>query len=409
MVADIIAQTRTVDMRPEVELLLSCARTYIDPKRAERIKTLLQEDIDWDYLLRTARLHGVIPLLYHSLDATCPEAVPKARLAQLCNYFHTNARRSFFLTGELLKVLHLFEAHGIRVIPYKGPVLASSVYGKLMLRQFCDLDILIHKRDVLRTQKLLISQGYQLKYQRNWEYHFVTEDSKVNLDLHYSGITPREHPFPLDFDRLWKRLEPVSLASTTVLNLNSEDLLLILCVQVTKDCWQWTEKLAKICDIAEVIRVYPGMDWNRLIKQASNLGSERMLFLGLLLAHDLLGIDLPEEILRRIQTNLVVKALAKQVCGRLFGTEDRFFVTDGPPKYLDTEKILFYLRVRERLQDKVPYFLHLVKVALTPTSADRAFLPLFPSLWFLYYLVRPIRISGNYILSLLQQRDRKLS
>jgi len=36
----------------------------------------------------------------------------------------------------LLKLLDLFENHGIPAVPFKGPVLASSIYGDLSLRQF---------------------------------------------------------------------------------------------------------------------------------------------------------------------------------------------------------------------------------------------------------------------------------
>ena len=78
--------------RPEIELLLCCARTQIDPMTVERIKVLLQQDIDWTYLIQTSACHGVMPLLYRSVNATCPEAVPRAILSQLRNFFHTNAQ-----------------------------------------------------------------------------------------------------------------------------------------------------------------------------------------------------------------------------------------------------------------------------------------------------------------------------
>ena len=150
---------------PEAELLLWCARTCINSE-AEQIKALLKENINWDYLLRTALWHGVAALLYCSLNATCPEAVPKAILDQLRDYFHNLARRNLFLTRELLKLLNLFQAHEIPAIPYKGPVLAASAYGNLALRQFCDLDILIHKQDALRVKSLLLNQGYRLSQEQ---------------------------------------------------------------------------------------------------------------------------------------------------------------------------------------------------------------------------------------------------
>ena len=388
----------TDEMRPEIQLLLWCARTNIDFEKAEQIKILLQENIDWDYLIRIARWHGFMPLLYSSLNSICPQAVPNAQLVQLRSYFHTNAQRSLFLTSELLKVLNLLQTHEISAIPYKGAVLAAFAYGNLSLRQFCDLDILIHPRDILRTQNLLISQGYQLHRQLDWEQHFLHQDSKVNVDLHW-GITQKERPFEVDFEGLWSRIEPISLAGTKVVNLGAEDLLLILCVQITKDYWQWREQLAKICDIAELLRVHPSMDWNFIINQARKLGSERMLILGLLLVQKLLGTDLPKEILPRLEAHPIVEALANQVCERLLCKDYTFGLDDRPPKYLDREKNLFYFRVRERLQDKVPYFLHLVQVAIAPTEQDRAFLPIPGSLSFLYYLIRPIRAVTQYAFS----------
>lgn len=402
IVTEFIAKTPDLELPREIELLLCCARTCMDLERVERSKILLKENIDWDYLIRTALWHGVMPLLYLNLNTISPEAIPNARLAQLRNYFHNNARNSLFLTGELLKVLHLFEAHAIPAIPYKGAVLAACAYGQLGLRQFCDLDILIHDRDIIRTKNLLISQGYLLQSELGWEAHFVHEDSKANIDLHW-GITQKERPFPLNFDALWSRVEPISLAGANILNLQPEDLLLILCVQVTKDCWQWKEQLAKVCDIAEVVRVYQDLDWNCVIERARTVGSERMLFLGLLLAHNLLGTALPEEILQRMQVHSVVEVLAVQVCERLFIADD-IRTADRPPKYLDREKTLFYFRVRERLQDKVPYFLHLVNVAIAPSIEDREFLPLPASLSFLYYLIRPIRAIAKYGLSPVKDR-----
>jgi len=137
----------TAATRSEVELLFCCTRTHIDSEIAERIRTLLQQNIDWAYLIQTAAQHGVMPLLYQSLNTTCPKAVPKTNLAQLRDYFHSNAFHNLFLTKELLKILTLFESHSIPAISFKGLVLAVSAYGNLSLRQISDLDILVRERD----------------------------------------------------------------------------------------------------------------------------------------------------------------------------------------------------------------------------------------------------------------------
>ncbi len=83
-------------------------------------------------------------------------------------------------------------------------------YGDLSLRQFGDLDILIHKRDLLRAKELLISQGYQLKLTDAQEaahiysYYtlpFVRTNGKILVELHWA-LTGKHWPFPFDFDRL---------------------------------------------------------------------------------------------------------------------------------------------------------------------------------------------------------------
>jgi hypothetical protein len=391
--------SQLVGARPEVELLLLCARPRMGSERAARVETLLQEDINWDYLLKTAQEHGLMPLLYWNLNATCPEAVPKAAFNQLRHRFRKNAQRSVFWAGELLRLLNLFETHGISAVPFKGPSLAASIYGNLALRQFGDLDILVREQDVLKAKDLLLSQGYRSEYKhkenrrqekavlRSWgEYPFMHDSNGLRVDLHWK-IGPEYFSFPLKPERLWERLEPTSLAGKEVLALSPEDLLLILCMHGTKHLWQ---ALELICAVGEMIRVSEGLNWARIMEQARELGGERMLFLGLFLASNLLGATPPDEVLQRALADPPVRALAAQVRGQLFRE------ADNPPNIF--EEALFYLRARERLYHRVRYC---IRRTLTPTSKDWM-LPLPASLFFLYYLLRPARLIGEHRMGLLR-------
>lgn len=387
------AMALAVGMRPEDELLLCCARTCMDSVRAERIKTLLQEALDWVYLLRTARPHGMLPLLYWSLNTTYPEAVPKATLQQLRHYFYANAGHNLFLTDTLLKLLQLFEMHGIPAVPFKGPTLAALAYGNLALRESGDLDILVHRQNVLRIQELLSSQGYQPQnplagsqataYLQSAYYVFVRGSGTdlVTVDLQWRMIA-ESFAFPLDTTCSWERLELVCLAGTTVHSLSSEDLLLVLCVHGAKHFW---ERLMWICDIAEMIRAHEGIDWERLIEQACRLGSRRMLALGLSLANDLLGTTLPKEVLQKIQADPVVKSLVASVHAHLFSA------TGVPTR--GVERLSFYLQVRERLRERVLYSIDLARQT---TERERWLLLLPACLSCLYYLFRPVWLIGKY-------------
>ncbi|HEY9614633.1 nucleotidyltransferase family protein [Allocoleopsis sp.] len=384
----------TATIHPEVELLLCCARTEINTTTAERIKTLLRQGIDWVYLSQTAAQHGVMPLLYCSLNNTCPEAVPKPIWSQIRDYFYSNTRHNLFQTSELCKLLVLFQDHHIRAIPFKGAVLAASAYGNLGLREFGDLDILIPEQDVPLATELLISQGYQppsqlseaqekpyFQYEQFLEsaqyqgsYDFVRNDGKVFVELHWS-LTKKDFPFPVEFNHLWEHINPIVIAETTVPNFSPEDALLFLCVHGSKHCW---ERLQWVSDVAELLRTYQHINWEQVLEQSRLLGCERMLCLGLLLAHTLLETSLPEEIVLKIQSDPVTRSLFTQVRQQLFDSSLGAF-----------EEHLFRLKARERLVDKVRY---LLGTTITPTEKEWAFLPLPKSLSFLYYLLRPLRL-----------------
>lgn len=391
----------TAAIPPEGELLLVCARTHMGPEKAERVRQLLREPIDWEYLLRAALRHGMMPLLYWHVSSICPEAVPKGDLDRLRIQFRANAEHNLLLTGELLKLLSLLDADGIPAIPMRGPVLAASVYGNLSLRQFIDLDILVHQQDVPMATDILISQGYRpwpyLRGERDPAHRepyrafaFVREDGRIAVDLHW-GVTTSYFWFPLDPESLWERLKRLPFANTTVRNFLPEDLLLILCAHASKHGWA---RLGWICDVAELCRVHQGMDWERVMEEARSLRSERMLFLGLLLASDLLGTSLPEQVVQRMQTTPVIQSLAAQARKYLFSDNNgpfQDFVTD-----------FFPLGTMERLQDKVRYSLHIVHEQMSPNKEDWALLSLPASLSFLYYVLRPLRLIRDHGLNLVQ-------
>lgn len=384
---------------PEIELILCCAKTHIPPSTAERIRELLQKEINWNYLIEIASRNGIIPILAESLNRTAPEALPKDLLSQLRNASYNNAHKNLFRTAELLKLLKLFEANDIPVIPFKGPVLTATLYGNLALRQFGDLDLLVQKPDVSKAIDLLISQGYQLPPQltevqqksylegkhfqesahHQKSYNFVRQDQKVIVELHWL-ISQKSFPFSVDFQHLWNNSQPLSLAGTIVPQFSPEDRLLYLCMHGAKHTWT---QLKWVCDLAELLQSHQSLNWEQVMKQAGQLGSERMLRLGLFLTHELFGSTLPDELLSKLQGDRLVKSLSLQVHEWIF---------KKPPTQFEVYR--FRLQVRERWVDKFRYFYHL---AFTPTRKELLLISLPKSLFFLYHIVRPVRLIIKYV------------
>ncbi len=128
--------------------------------------------------------------------------------------------------------------------------------------------------------------------------------------------------------------------------------------------------------------------------QADALGGERMLFLGLFLANDLLEAPLPGEVLQRINLDPTVAALANRINEQLFREADG---TTGLFKRAYFHPL--HLKMRERLSDKIRYCM---RAATTQTEEDRKLLPLPHFMFPLYYVLRPIRLIGKYGLRMIR-------
>jgi hypothetical protein len=384
---------KTFDIRPEEELLICCARTCLDQEKSRQIKSFVQKNIDWSFLIQTALNHGVVYLLYQSLKKTCPDSVPADVLNQLRDYSIANTLRNMSLTDELFQLLQIFESHNIPAVPYKGPVLAASVYGDIALRQFTDLDIIIHEQDILRAVELLISRGYSPEFRLNGvqgrffirlqrDCKFFHNNGKFITEIQW-GVVQRYFPKIFDTEQLWERLEPVSIDGKNIKTFSPEDMILILCLHGYYHCW---ERLVWICDLAEFIRVHQNMDWKRITEKAHAGGYERILLLGLLLSNDILGSTIPEDVLQKTQIDRTVKSLAGHISKLLFAEHD---LSSKAFKYF-----LLQINIWRRLGDKIRYC---VGRTITPNEADWVAIPLPASLSFLYYLIRPIRLFKTYL------------
>ncbi|WP_414544857.1 nucleotidyltransferase family protein [Nostoc sp. CCY0012] len=397
-----ITQLSTKVQRPEIELLVCCSRTHIDPKTAERINTILQQEIDWTYLMEIAAYHGTIPLLYQSLKTTGKEAIPKTVLTQLQNHYHTNASRNLFLSHELLNILKLFEAHQVRAIPFKGLVLATSIYGNLAMRQFSDLDILVKQQDVVKAQELLITQKYQLEVDYGWQQTFVhSQKPDIVVDIHWE-LTPLSYfPFKLpDFETLWQRSRFLTLNDESIIDLSSNDLLIILSVQVARGVNEDKVSLAQMCDLTELLRIQQTLDWEQLLQQVSSLELKRPFFISLFIVENLLNAPLPAPVKQAIQKQIQIDPTILIYAMR---AQKQLFTEIKSPRII---KLFFqHLMIRgplSRMPDRVylvwQFLSFTTRLVITDTNqADREFFLLPSGLSFLYYLIRPIRLVSRYI------------
>ena len=311
----------------ELDLLLLCARAQIDDTRAQRISESLAGGVDGDALIRLAWRHGLVPLLYHSLARVGLHKLAPEIQIRLRTIAESSRLRTLVLASELLRLQRVLTAAGVVAIPYKGPALAAHLYGDAALRQILDIDLIVRPGDAVKARQVLIENGCvalnkmsPLRAAAHAWYHcdfvFMTA-KKVCVDLTWR-IAPAYWNLPKIAPSAWTRLGHLPLAGDTVPWLAGEDLLVVLCLHGCKHKW---DTLKWIVDVAELLRVHSQLDWAYLWASARDSGAQRMLALGLLLAHDWLEAPVPLAQLQRIRSDAALLPLAQEV-GRNFSVAD---------------------------------------------------------------------------------------
>jgi hypothetical protein len=388
----------------ESALLVACARTRPDAETAARVRALVAAGVDWGVVVRRAAPHGMLPLLARhvlALDAgALPDAVRADLRARVKRIAHDNLGRA----GELARLMRALESAGIPAAAFKGVTLAVTAYDDLALRSFVDMDVLVPRRHLDAASAVLAACGYApaqgtalTAVQRAvflrfiHALAFVHPGSRATVDLHWEVQLPML-AVAFDTDRLLGRAVPVRIGRGAVATLAPADLLLVLCAHGSKHCW---ERLAWICDVAELVGRHPALDWPAVLEAARGLGIRRMLDLGLFLAGELLGAPVPPPLHRQAAADPAVRRLAARV-GRGLDREPA-----GHPGDLDG--LAFVAAARERLRDRGRLVLRSVT---TPTGSEVAAVALPAPLAFLYYPLRPVRLAVRHARRLLGRTPR---
>lgn len=356
----------------------------LDPSALETVR-------DWDWLIATARVHGVLPRLermVRSANGATPEPVRR----ELQTRARENADRNLRLTAELVRILDAFSAHGgVRALAYKGPTLAMLAYGDLALRPFRDLDIVVDPADVATGRLLLEQLGYHPGpldpppaqrngfVARNSEYSYFRANGDI-VELHWRPL-PSYFGMRIPFATLWERRAAVAVGGRALPTLSPEDLVLALCAHGTHHGWS---RLEWIADVARLARAEAAVDWQTVLLRARQLGGTRMVGVALRLGQELFDLEVPRPIVP-LSNSRVVGRLAAWVRTSLFQQD--------PSPAVPLRLRLFHLRAHERLRDRANY---LIECTLRPGPADWALVHLPPALSPLYFLIRPLRLAFKY-------------
>ncbi|UTB33121.1 MAG: nucleotidyltransferase family protein [Methanobacterium sp. ERen5] len=296
------------------------------PNRIKLIK-LLNTKINWDYLLKIATKHKVKALLFRNLSSLDENLVPEDVLDNLESYFHENLRINLMYFGHLLKIMELFDSKNIKSIPYKGPILALNTYGNLSLREFVDLDIFVHEKDLTIANDILVLNGYVTNFQlQGFEKRiylrlhrdilFYDTDHNVNIEIQWNFIG-KSFTYNTNFFESPKNTFFSPINNKQILTLEPEDMLMILCIHASGHIWQ---RLSWICDVAEFINTNE-IDWNNIINKSKGMGFYRILQINVLLAIELLDLKIPIKSINLLSFDEYSYKLASNIIKNIYNNE----------------------------------------------------------------------------------------
>ncbi|MGD0598338.1 MAG: nucleotidyltransferase family protein [Terriglobales bacterium] len=379
----------------EFEFVCSLVGAELAPERIERIANWNRSALDWSEVLRLAEHHGVLPLVARNLIEHA-RGLPAEVERTLRSAYEANLRRSLWFTVELARIMQHFGRRQLRAVPYKGAVLAQSLYRNLGLRSFSDLDFLISSTDFGRAKQALAEIGYRpaadltpaverLWLRTGYERAFDSAAGKNLVEVQWA-LLPYFYGVDLGVEDLMARAGRTVVGGCDVPCLAPEDSLLVLCLHAAKHLWT---RLIWLSDIAETLQTQSQaqtIDYSLAFGRARALGIDRILGVSFWLVKNVLRVQLPQAAEEMITADPRVSALGAEFAARLLRGASYDFES--------TEYFRLILKLRERRGDRWRYLWRLV---WTPGVGDVAAVQLPEALFPLYRIVRMGRLMRKLV------------
>jgi hypothetical protein len=293
-----------------------CACVSPAPSSAAEISALAAE-LDWSLALELAEDHSVLGVIAGRLKESDHAGMPADAWKKLLNRIWVQHLFSLSMAAELFRILDAYGKEGIETILVKGPVVSYLAYGDPAVRSYVDLDLLVRDASILPACRILTALGFKpdipeaaiLAGKIPGEYLFKRAGGQQIVELH-TEKSFRYYPRTMRIEDLFARRRRVTLEGREVPALCLEDELVLNCIHGAKHFW---ERLMWPADIAAIVARHPDIAWERVKQAARDVGAERMLHVGLLLAESLLGVPVPAEMAASAHADGTARELVKQV------------------------------------------------------------------------------------------------
>jgi hypothetical protein len=162
-------------------------------------KRLSNPKFNWDLIVMEGSKHLVLPALYSRLKTKSLLLLLPTELNEYLEKLTTiNRNRNASITKQTLKISELLKEHSINHVFLKGTaLLASNYYDDSAERMIGDIDILIDKKQIQKTFKIIESTGYSSAkttlantfFDHRHMPRLISKDDICAIELHYKLFT----------------------------------------------------------------------------------------------------------------------------------------------------------------------------------------------------------------------------
>ena len=376
--------TKSPQRENEFELLRALAVAKPTSEQANRIASWDVSTTNWNEAIRLAEHLGVLPLVARNLIEHSQGLNPDVERS-LRSAYENNLKRGLWFAAELARIIRHLNGQQLPVLPFKGPVLAQSVYKDPGLRSFSDLDLLISSIDFERAKHALSEIGYtpaknpaveRFWLRKGYEQSFNGSAGKHMVELQWA-LLPYFYAVDLNVEDLLRRSSQTIVAGYQIQCLSPEDSVIVLSLHAAKHLWG---RLVWLVDIAGTLQI-ENVDYGVVLSRARALGVTRILAVTFWLVKEVLHASIPDAAEKMIADDSRVPSLAQEFADRL--------ARAATYDLASTEYFRLILKLRERRTDRLRY---LWRLFWTPGEGDIAVLPLPEPLFPFYRVVRMGRL-----------------
>ncbi len=156
-------------LTPEEQLLVICARPRLTAALSERLRTLMEKELDWRIVVNGAIQNLIVPLLAHHtltiesprLDNDARNLLLAARDQVIIRMMHIAGLRQRLISDYLL-------ALNVQFVELKGDAISRALYGASFIRQYRDIDLLVDESRLLHVAIKLESDGWKVM-NKEWD------------------------------------------------------------------------------------------------------------------------------------------------------------------------------------------------------------------------------------------------